>query len=155
MVSIYPQTGKPAMLISLRGFFQGEHTWADLFYFLIFFIIGYLMPADPRFTESIKRHGWICLPFGIAGFLAEFYLIFNVGYNYPGGARLFTLWALSTLPNRDGPQYLVLDCLYSQSRGQVLKFPQSLAGVLERNRSAFLYPALDANSAGGLVYHSP
>jgi glucan biosynthesis protein C len=57
--------------ICLRGFFQGEHTWADLFYFAVFFLIGYIMPADKRFTEGFKRHGGVCLALGIAGFGGE------------------------------------------------------------------------------------
>ena len=47
--------------IGLRGFFQGSHTWADLFNYAVFFLIGYIMAADRRFTEGYKRHGWVCL----------------------------------------------------------------------------------------------
>ncbi len=50
--------------IALAHFWSGEHTWADLFYFAIFFLLGYIMPADQRFTESIKKHGWWCLGLG-------------------------------------------------------------------------------------------
>ena len=71
--------------ICLRGFFQGEHTWADLFYFAIFFLIGSIMPADKRFTEGVKRHGGVCLALGIAGFGGELVMVGLVGYNYPGG----------------------------------------------------------------------
>jgi glucan biosynthesis protein C len=36
--------------------------------YAVFFLIGYLIPADRRFTASVKRHGWVCLALGIIGF---------------------------------------------------------------------------------------
>jgi glucan biosynthesis protein C len=38
-----------------------DRTWADFFWYALFFVIGYLIAADDRFTEGIKRHGWIGL----------------------------------------------------------------------------------------------
>jgi glucan biosynthesis protein C len=38
-----------------------DRTWADFFWYACFFVIGYIIATDDRFTESIKRHGWICL----------------------------------------------------------------------------------------------
>jgi hypothetical protein len=70
--------------IGLRGFFRGEHTWADLVYYAVFFLIGYVMAADKRFTESYKRHGWVCLALGIAAYAGEGALIFGLHYPYPG-----------------------------------------------------------------------
>ena len=80
--------------ICLQSFFQGEHTWADLFYYAVFFLIGYIMPADKRFTEGFKRHGWVCLALGIAGFGGEGFLIFGLGYNYPGGESFSLIYVL-------------------------------------------------------------
>jgi len=70
--------------IGLRSFFRGEHTWADLVYYAVFFLIGYVMAADKRFTEGYKRHGWICLALGIAAYAGEGALIFGLHYPYPG-----------------------------------------------------------------------
>jgi hypothetical protein len=70
--------------IGLRGFFRGEHTWADLVYYAVFFLIGYVMAADRRFTASYKRHGWVCLALGIAAYAGEGALIFGLRYPYPG-----------------------------------------------------------------------
>jgi len=67
--------------ISFRGFFRGEHTWADLLYYAFFFVIGYIMPADKRFTERFKRHWWVCLPLGIAGFVGVVFFLFGLDYN--------------------------------------------------------------------------
>jgi len=80
--------------ICLRGFFEGEHTWADFFYYAVFFLIGYIIPADNRLTESFKRHGWVCLGLGIAGFGGEGFLIFGLGYNYPGGESFSLIYVL-------------------------------------------------------------
>jgi glucan biosynthesis protein C len=38
-----------------------DRTWADFFWYTCFFVIGYIIATDARFTQSIKRHGWICL----------------------------------------------------------------------------------------------
>jgi peptidoglycan/LPS O-acetylase OafA/YrhL len=76
----------------LRGFFQGEHTEADFFYFLVYFLIGYIIPSDRRFTESLKRHAWICLPLGFIGSGAQAALVFGAGYQYPGGQGFSPLW---------------------------------------------------------------
>jgi glucan biosynthesis protein C len=70
--------------IGLRGFFHGAHTWADLFYYAVFFLVGYVMVADRRFTVSYKRYGWVFLALGIAAYAGEGVLIFGLHYPYPG-----------------------------------------------------------------------
>ena len=70
----------------LRGFFHGDHTFADLIYYLLCFWLGYVLPADERFTESFKKHAWICFPLALVGFWAEGYLVMGLGYQpLPGG----------------------------------------------------------------------
>lgn len=71
--------------IGARGFILGEHTWADFFEFLIFFVIGYILPADSRFIGSIKEYGWTGLLLGVVAFGAQGLLILGWGYNYPAG----------------------------------------------------------------------
>jgi len=69
--------------IAFTHFFKGqEHSWAHLFNFAVFFVIGYIMPADERFTEGIKKVGWLCLALGIIGFVGELAFIFILKYNY-------------------------------------------------------------------------
>ena len=75
--------------IGLRSIFQGEHNWADFFEFVVFFVIGYILPSDTRFTESIKKHGWTCLILGSVSALVISYFVFGLGYK-PGGT-LFSL----------------------------------------------------------------
>jgi glucan biosynthesis protein C len=78
--------------VSLRGFFQGHYTLADLFYFLLYFMIGYIIPSDGRFTESLKRHAWACLPLALIAFGAQGALIFGAGYQYPEGQGFSPFW---------------------------------------------------------------
>jgi hypothetical protein len=75
--------------IGLRGFFHGAHTWADFLEFVVFFVFGYIIPTDTRFTESVKKHGWICLGIGVVAFGAEGIFVLELGY-HPGG-ELFSL----------------------------------------------------------------
>ena len=71
--------------IGLRGLFKTQYSWADLLWYAIFFVIGYMMAADKRFTVSVRRHGWICLVLWIVGFAGAGLLVLVFGYNpYPG-----------------------------------------------------------------------
>ena len=51
--------------ISLRSVFTGWNSAAYFLEYMVLFVIGYILPADTRFTESIKKHGWICLIFWV------------------------------------------------------------------------------------------
>jgi glucan biosynthesis protein C len=79
------------VLICLRFLFIGR-SWADFLWYAIFFLIGYIMAADKRFTESIKRHGWLCLALWIVGFFGGIALIALVlGYDPMPGNEPFSL----------------------------------------------------------------
>jgi hypothetical protein len=77
----------PLFLIQacLRGFFRGDHTFADLVYYMLCFLIGYILPADERFTKSFKKHAWVCFPLALVGFCVEGYLVMGLGYQPLGG----------------------------------------------------------------------
>jgi len=77
--------------IGLRGLFETRLSWADLLWYAIFFVIGYMMAADKRFTVSVRRHGWICLPLWIFGFGGLGLLVFLLGYNPMPGKEPFSL----------------------------------------------------------------
>ena len=67
--------------VGLQNLFPEWHSWADFFEYSVFFLFGYILPADIRFTESIKKHGPICLLLGLVGYVgANFYsLILGLG----------------------------------------------------------------------------
>jgi surface polysaccharide O-acyltransferase-like enzyme len=55
--------------LGLRPFFPNDHSWADLCYYLVFFLSGYLFFADERFMHAIRRDRWLVLTVGIVGLL--------------------------------------------------------------------------------------
>jgi len=55
--------------MGLQPFFPEEHHWADFFTFGAFFVLGYLLFADGRFAQAIRRDWPILLGVGIASFL--------------------------------------------------------------------------------------
>lgn len=76
-----------------------ERTWADFFWYAAFFVIGYTIAADDRFTGSIKRHGWICLALWIVvywgvGALFTFVLDSDTSPGQ-GFSALFILWQIA------------------------------------------------------------
>jgi hypothetical protein len=86
--------------VAFNHFFPGqEHSWAHLMYFAVFFLIGYIIPADIRFTGGIKKVGWVCLALGILGFAGELVFIFMLKFNYanfyhPGGETFSLIYVL-------------------------------------------------------------
>lgn len=74
------------VLIGFRGLFEAQRSWADLFWYLIFFVIGYIIPTDERFTEAIKVHGWVYLAIWLVGFFGGIgLLVLVLGYDpFPG-----------------------------------------------------------------------
>lgn len=83
----------------LRGFFHGDHTFADLVYYMLYFLMGYILPVDERFTKSLKKHAWICLHLALAGFGAEGAIVLGLDYQpLPGqGFSPFGLYLLFQL----------------------------------------------------------
>jgi len=61
----------PLLLIqlSLRPLFPEAYNWQDFFYYLLFFLLGYLFYADERFLRAIRRDWWLALIVGIVTLL--------------------------------------------------------------------------------------
>ncbi|HSJ55898.1 MAG TPA: acyltransferase family protein [Anaerolineae bacterium] len=53
----------------LHAFWPWEHSWADFFFLLCFFILGFVVYADDRFTAAIWRDWRILLTVAVAAFL--------------------------------------------------------------------------------------
>lgn len=93
------------ILICLRFPLKGSRTWADFLWYMVFFLIGYIMPADKRFTESFKKHGWICLALWLVGFGGLGQLVLALEYNPIPGNEPFSLqyvffqiiWSITSL----------------------------------------------------------
>ncbi|WP_147820087.1 acyltransferase family protein [Salidesulfovibrio onnuriiensis] len=68
------------VLMSLRGVFHGEHTWADFGYFSLYSIIGYIFASDERFVPALQRCAPWALLVGVAGFGAEMHFLLGTGY---------------------------------------------------------------------------
>ncbi len=83
------------VLISLRFPFKSERSWADFLWYMIFFIIGYIVAADRRFTESFIRYRWNSLMLWIAGFGGVCFFVLALGYNpYPGNEPFSFIYVL-------------------------------------------------------------
>jgi len=80
------------ILICFRFLFSGERSWADFLWYATFFVIGYIIVADKRFTESIKRYGWVCLALWLVGFFGVItFFALVLGYDPTPGNESFSL----------------------------------------------------------------
>jgi hypothetical protein len=77
--------------VLFKHFFIWDRTWADMIYYAVFFLIGYIMVANKRFTEGFRKHGWLCLGFGLLAYGGIGYFVQALGYNFPGGEEPFSL----------------------------------------------------------------
>lgn len=59
----------------------GQTTTRNFIYYLLFFIIGYIIPADRRFTESLKGSLRFSLPAGAAAFCLIIVLLAVFGHD--------------------------------------------------------------------------
>jgi len=62
---------------------EQEHGWPNFLSYVVFFLIGYIIPADSRFFEGIRKSAWIALPSGVFAFSVGGLLFAKVGYD-PG-----------------------------------------------------------------------
>ena len=59
----------------------GGDSGSNFIYYLLFFMIGYLIPADSRFTEGLKKNTNFSLGLGIAAFSLIGIMLAVFGYN--------------------------------------------------------------------------
>jgi glucan biosynthesis protein C len=79
-------------LVVLRAVFRVERGWADFLWYAIYFVLGYMIAADGRFTDAFKRHQWVGLALWIVGFfggIATLVLVF--GFDPMPGHEPFSL----------------------------------------------------------------
>lgn len=56
--------------LGLRGRFPAYQGWADIAWWLLFYIYGYLLFSNPRLRLAIERRSWLGPPLGIASIAA-------------------------------------------------------------------------------------
>lgn len=66
-------------MLGLHPFFPQQHNWADFFFLLSFFVIGYIVISDERLRQAVRRDWPIMLVFGIAAFGAGAAITFSTG----------------------------------------------------------------------------
>lgn len=65
--------------VGLHAFFPVQQDWADFFSHGAFFVLGFLIFADERFTQAIRRDWWILLGVGIVVTMASMAIILSLG----------------------------------------------------------------------------
>jgi glucan biosynthesis protein C len=55
--------------LSLRPFFPAEHDWTDFFFQMAFFVLGFILFSDQRFSAAIRRDWSLILGLGCLAFL--------------------------------------------------------------------------------------
>jgi peptidoglycan/LPS O-acetylase OafA/YrhL len=87
-----------AIRLSLQLFFPQLQSWAEFFYFGAFFVLGYLLFADERFTRAIRRDWRILLGVGITAMLAAMAIVVSMeSFDIeaaPTTSLEFLLWGL-------------------------------------------------------------
>jgi glucan biosynthesis protein C len=73
----------------LRPVFPDVHDWADFFYYLAFFVCGYILYADGRFARAIRRDWLLVLILGI---------IFSIPFLAVGAADKLTWMTTPGIP---------------------------------------------------------
>jgi glucan biosynthesis protein C len=76
-----------------------ERNWSDFLWYALFFVYGYILAADPRFTESIKRRTWVWLAqwlgvFVVGGGLLQFVFHYDTDPGQ-GFSLLFVIFAIA------------------------------------------------------------
>jgi peptidoglycan/LPS O-acetylase OafA/YrhL len=93
----------PLMVIqlALRPYHPDERDWADFFYYLAFFLAGYLFYADERFLRAIRRDRWLAAAVGTAALLGLMAtMALGDGERLlttPGGPAYYLFWACAVV----------------------------------------------------------
>lgn len=92
----------PLVLIQLglRPYSPDNLSWADFFYYLVFFLAGYLFYADERFLCAIRRDRWLVLAVGIMavlGLMASVTLGGDTALSEPSRPWFYVAWAMISI----------------------------------------------------------
>jgi len=87
--------------LALRPFFPQEKGWADFFFYLAFFILGFIIYADERIVRVIQRDWWILLSTGVTAILCILVALavgdVTIWYETPTMPEFYLFWTLVTI----------------------------------------------------------
>jgi glucans biosynthesis protein C len=86
--------------VLLYSKFGGWNGWASFASYALFYVIGFIMPADKRFSEGISKNLWLGLLLGIVGYLLSIHYMYNWNYDFyyePISGRYFIFHAIYSL----------------------------------------------------------
>jgi len=87
--------------LALRPFDLQEKSWTDFFFYLAFFVLGYVIYADERFVRAIRRDWWLLLAAGVAAILAILAALalgdVTTWYETPTMPEFYLFWTLVTV----------------------------------------------------------
>lgn len=93
----------PLLLVqlALRPFFPAEHDWADFVFRMSFFVLGYVLFADERFTRAIQRDWPIILAVAIVVWVLLMGMLATgdpfTWAETPGMPEFYLVWSLVTV----------------------------------------------------------
>jgi peptidoglycan/LPS O-acetylase OafA/YrhL len=90
-----------AVQLVVRPFFPIEHDWGDFLYLMAYFILGYVLYSDERFTRAIRRD-WKLIVGVTAGTLLVTVALLILGDPFtwsesPGLPQFYLVWSLVAL----------------------------------------------------------
>lgn len=68
-------------LTALRAPLGGGRTWADWAYYALYFLAGYVLVADERFTASVVRHRRLCALLWLLAVSAQAVIVLGLRYD--------------------------------------------------------------------------
>jgi glucans biosynthesis protein C len=71
--------------IASGGFIQAGECWGGFVWYLIYFVLGYIIAAEKRFSEAFSRYAPVCLVLWLAGATIELGFLVNVFGYKPAG----------------------------------------------------------------------
>ena len=90
-----------ALRLVLHRFFPEEHSWADFFVLMGFYLYGYILFSNQEFLQVIRRDWWLYLVLGIAAIAAGIGLVVLSGslevYKPPLNIRDNLFWLLVSI----------------------------------------------------------
>ncbi len=99
-----------AVRLLLQPFFPVQHDWADFVAYGLFFVLGYMLYTDERFTRAIRRDWAILLAVLLVTSLAFGYLAMSLGFDLekkPATFPAFLVWAFIMIAGWCGTSFML------------------------------------------------